>query len=224
MRKILVVFALLACFVTQADAQSRGHRWFIPYNDFNRVPGSDVMAAGSAITAEISTFGVSGIPMATADLAALTTMWPTEYHNNLYPVAVRIIWASDSAGDDGSIDFLFSIEEKSFGAQSALEAATVAMADDIAFAAETSNVQFGVQATAWDSLGVVAMSTYNGETLVQMMVELNDEGDTASDEVHLLGVEIFFVPPDFKGANFYVPGSTAQAATNGIALPRRAGF
>lgn len=224
MRKALFVFAALVCLVGQAFAQGVPHRWYIPYNDFNRVPGTDVMAAGTAITAEVSTFGVSGIPMATADLCALTTMWPTEYHNNLYPVAARIIWTSDSADDDGSIDWLLSIEEKAFGAETALEAATVAMADDIAFAAETTTIQFGVQATNWDTLGVTALSTYNGETLVQIMVELDDEGDTTSDEVHLLGVEFFFVPKDFKRANFFVPGSTSQSTDHGIALPKRAGF
>ena len=68
------------------------------------------------------------------------------------------------------------------------------------------------------------MATYNAETLVEIMVELNDEGDTTSDEVHLLGIEFFFVPRDFRGANFYVPGSTSQGVDHGIALPKRSGY
>ena len=224
MRKAFFILAAFVLLAGQSFAQGVAHRWYIPYTMLETVPATDVMLASTAITAEISSFGVGGIPMATADLAALTHMWPDEYHNKLYPVAARVIWTSDNAADDGSIDWLLSIEEKAFATEAPLEAATVALADDIAFAAETTTIQFGVQATNWDTLGVAAMATYNAETLVEIMVELNDEGDTTSDEVHLLGIEFFFVPRDFRGANFYVPGSTSQGVDHGIALPKRSGY
>jgi len=224
MRKLLFVLVAFVLLAGQSFAQGVAHRWYIPYTMLETVPATDVMLASTAITAEIGSLGIGGIPMATADLAAMTHMWPDEYHNKLYPIAARIIWTSSDAADDGSIDWLLSIEEKPFGAETALEVATVAMADDIAFAAETTTVQYGVQATNWDTLGVAAMSTYNAETLVEIMVELNDTGDASADEIYLIGIEFFFVPPDFRGANFYVPGSTSQSVDHGIALPKRSGF
>jgi hypothetical protein len=229
MKRIFTVLACVIGLMVSAHAQGVPHRMWIPTQDFHTIhaegtPNTGVSAAGTAITSEISSFGLIGVPMATADLIATMFPWPDEYHNKLYAVAYRIWWTSDNAADDGAIDWLLDVEEKAMGTEAALTAATVALADGIVFAAETTTIQYGVQATVWDTIGVEAHSTYNYDTMVELSVELNDAGETAADEVHFLGVEIYFIAKDFRGATGYVPGSTSQSTDHGIKLPKRAGY
>lgn len=232
MRKYVVAFCALILLSVSADAfgQAEGYRMFIHASEFNNLmiegtPNTHGTAAGTAVPTEISSLGITGYAMTAADLVAQYTMWPALYHNKLYPVAARIIWTSDSADDDAGVDWLLGIEEKPFRSETALEATVAAsLADKITFAADSTKVQYGVQCTAWDTLGVVAMSTYDGDCLVQISVELDDDGDQTGDEPHFLGVEFFFVPRDFRGANFYVPGITWHDTEHGIALPKRAGY
>ncbi len=227
------IFAVLACVIAftavQVEAQGTPSTMWIPAQDFHYVlaegtPNTVVGASGTAIQAEISSFGIVGVPMASGDALGTLFPWPGHLHNPLYPVAYRIWWTSDSADDDGSIDWLLDVEEKAMSAETALEAATVALADAIVYAADATTVQYGVQATVWDTVGVEAHQTYNSDDLVELAVELNDEGDTTADEVHFLGVQIYFVPKDFRGSNYHIPGSTSQSTNHGITVPKRAGY
>ena len=232
MRKFMLAFCALVLLGLSADVygQAEGFRMFIHASDFNNLliegtPNTHGTAAGTAVPTEISSFGITGYAMTAADLVSQYFMWPDLYHNKLYPVACRVVWTSDSADDDAGVDWLVGMEEKPFRSETALEASTAAgLADQITFAADSTKVQFGVQVTQWDTFGVVAMSTYDGDCLVQLGVELDDDGDQTGDEPHFLGLELFFVPPDFRGANFYVPGITWHDTEHGIALPKRGGY
>jgi hypothetical protein len=227
---MLFPFASFAPVDGQA-IQGNGNRQWIPAHDFHKIGA----ASGSAdlgsfhgtpsLFSEISTFGIAGWEMASGDAVSLYFPWPAHLHNVLYPVAARIWFTSDSGDDDGAIDWLLDIEEKRMGQEDAMEAATVALADGIAFAADSSKVAFGVNTTAWDTFTVTDMNTYNHDTLVLLGVELNDEGDTTADEIHFLGVEFLFVPKDYRQSNFHIYGSTtAGGDDHGLTLPRRAGY
>lgn len=228
-RFIVVLACVIGLSFAQADAQGVPYVKWIPIQDFHSIhaegtPNTAVSAAGTSVPTEISTFGLTGYAMASGDLVSTFFPWPAYHHNLLYAVAYRIWWTSDSADDDGDVDWLLDVEEKAMGTEAALETATVALADGIVFAADATTIQYGVQATSWDTIGVEAHSTYNYDTLVELSVELNDVGDTTADEVHFLGVEILFVPKDFRGGTYHVPGSTSQSTNHGIPLAKRAGY
>ena len=227
---VFTVLVLLAGVSTQAESGDRAYRRFFPASDFHNLliegtPNVLGTAAGTAEESEISSFGISGYAMTAADLVSTFFIWPDKYHNKLYAVACRVVWISDSADDDTGIDWKVGMEEKAFNQETALEAGTAAgLADKIAFTADNSNVQYGVQTTVWDTFSVGAMQTYDGACLVQLAVELDDDGDATGDEPHFLGVELYFIPPDFRGSTWNVPGVTMHSTEHGIAIDRRSGF
>lgn len=237
MKRYLLVLLALVLFAGQADAQSaiagNGNRIFIPATAFHHLGGGAATAVVSmhgtpAAMAEISTFGIGGWLMSTADAVSMYMVYPADKINNLYPLAVRIWWTATSAVDAGGIDWLFDMEEKSLGGEDALEAATVALADAIVFAADSTEVQFGVQTTDWDTISSAALNTYHQDCLIEIQVELNSTVsgvlNLGADEVSFLGVELLGVPKDYKQSNFNVQGSTQHGASTGIVLPKRFGY
>lgn len=231
MKHFIFAWLLAFVFVVPCDIEAQGspNTYWIPATDFHFVlaegtPNTVVAAAGTAIQAEISTFGIVGVPMTAADLVSTYFPWPNHWHNKLYPVAARVWWTSTSADDDGTIVWLLDTEEKTIGGEDALEAATVALADGIAFAADSTEVQYGIQATSWDTLGVVALQTYHNDSMIELSVELDDDGTATGDEIVFLGVELYFLPIDYRRPNYFIPGSTAHGTNHGITVPKRAGF
>jgi len=223
MRKFMVVAIAFLLLFGAWDTQAQiGNRIWIPYTDFHRVTNTGVSMASTADVGEISSFGIGGFPMDTADLVSMYLPFPADKINTRYPLGVRIWYASVSSGDDGGIDWLFDIEEKAITLiPTALETATTALADGIAFAADSSTIQYAVNITDCDTIGVAALSTYNSETLVELSIELNDRGDASADELHFLGVELIGVPLDFQQSNFYIPGATQHQSDKGLTIPRK---
>lgn len=232
MKRFIFVLACVIGLAATVHAQGVGHRHWIPATSFHAIhaegtPNTHVAAAGTAVPTEISTFGLVGYAMTAADLVSTMFPWPAEYHNPLYAVGYRIWWVSDSAGaTDGGVDWLLDVEEKALATEDPLETATVALADGIVFAADSSKVQYAISTTNWDTIGVEAHQTYHYDTMVEMSVELDDDGDLTGDEPHFLGVEIYFVPKDFRGDVYYIPASTvtSMGVDGGIKLTKRAGY
>ena len=235
MKRFLLTFVVLLFSAGLVYGQGTPKTIFIPATDFHsQIDSSAALDASDAnITTsmllgatfnEISTFGVAGWQMTALDGVATYTVWPGWDHNKNYPVAFRLWWTSSSADDDGTIVWKLSMEHKAMGGEAAIERADTTMASTISFAADSSEVQYGIQTTKWDTITVTTTTSFTYDTLVEFAVKLAEDGTASADEMHFLGMELFLVPKDFRGSTYNVPGSTAHGATHGIALPRRAGF
>lgn len=177
-------------------------------------------SSGTPAWKEVSTLNVHGWRMTTADEVAALTAIPWDF-DPAYNIAARVAWTSTSADNDGGIIFNVSWGEITQGAS--LATATVAgLADDIAASADSSNLPNTFKYTTWDTFTHAALSTYNGNKIVQMSVELDADGDAAADEVHMLFVQFAYVSK-FVAAqddSIPLPGPTILARDRGFWLKR----
>lgn len=234
---MLALVMLLAWSVAPAHAQEKYlGRKFYSVTDFLHAQTTTVSTAadaaynfqhlntGGSVLTEISTFGVAGYAMTAADvLGMLAPELPDA--DRTYTRAYRIAYTSSSTDSDGGINWLFSQEERS--PNSALEATTVGLADDIAFDSDSATVQYGTRWTTPDSQSSSTFSTYNTSTLRQLMVELDADGDASGDEIHFLGMEEIYVKANIfdlwresKRDSVWIPGPTIGGVAKGFMLRR----
>ena len=234
----MLMALLLLAGVAHAQAPGQnGNRIWIPATSFHfLVPSSGDLASAAGVFAmagtpsqfgEISTFEVGGWQMASGDNVGTYMPWPYDKVNPLYPLAVRVWYASDSGDDDGARVWLFGMEEKV--AHAAIEASTAAgLADQITFAAteagDSTVTQYGMMFTVWDSISSASLNTYTRDALVEIGVELDDAGQSTADETHLLGVELLGVPHGYSQSTFVISGSTLLGQNSGLTLVRRSGY
>lgn len=231
MRRVIYALMMVLLITSVVGAQAvnsrYGNRIWVSAESFHaKSAGAATGKVGLDGTApaftEISTFGVAGWAMTTADVISTYMPFPADRVNKKFPLAVRIWWVSESADDDGGIDWKFAMEEKNLADEDAMEAAAAAsLADKISFAADSTETQFGVNTTNWDTISVTALRDYSYDTMVEISVELDDVAQAlgaVADEIHFIGLEFCSPPMDYKATSFSVSGSTQHANAQGITL------
>jgi len=231
-RALLAVLLLAGIADAQAINSRGGNRIWIPAQSFHATSaGADAgkisLDATVPVFTEISSFGVAGWAMTTADVVSTYMVFPADLINKKFPLAVRLWWTSTSGTDDGGIDWQFGMEEKVLSAETAFEAAAAAsLADKITFDEDTVKVQYGINSTNWDTISKTALRPYHQDTMVEISVELGSltvatGTQSSADETIFMGIELCSPPADFKADSFYVSGSTAHVTTPGITLGQR---
>jgi hypothetical protein len=230
MRKTIVAIAALAllCGVANAqnfDAQSMrqpplSQMFLTPQN----MSGGPLSAAetglGAGQLAHYNSFGFATFTMADADY--ITHVMPVPYGiDRNYNIAFRVFFMSGSSGSDAPVWKVF-FEEK--GAGTALEVGS-GLADAHTQTGSTSPTIHATYHTAWDTLSTTALSTYNEQAMMQVTVELDDDGGGSADEYSFIGLQIVWLDRNwrFRGATYNLSGGTVESQDKGGQLKRKAG-
>ena len=180
---------------------------YIPAQSFDLCPGT-VGAAGTGTYAsygvggqitEISTFGLLGMQMSTADDVRTQLPFPDDVDKR-YPAAFRVRYTSSGGASDGAINWL--VHMAALGPTTALtDIANSGIRhhagwDTINYGAVDSvDVAYGMQYTRWDTMCVDSLqAAYDKQTTWLLAVEIESDGDASADELHFLGLEIAYVP------------------------------
>ena len=175
---------------------------------------------GAGQLAHYNSFGFATFTMADADY--ITHVMPVPYGiDRNYNIAFRVFFMSGSSGSDAPVWKVF-FEEK--GAGTALEVGS-GLADAHTQTGSTSPTIHATYHTKWDTLSTTALSTYNEQSMMQVTVELDDDGGGSADEYSFIGLQIVWLDRNwrFRGATYNLTGGTVESQDKGGQLKRKAG-
>jgi len=147
------------------------------------------LLTGGGVVAEISTFGLSGLPMDDADevgflIDVKSDLWDADLARDMQ---VELIFTTAKAGAHANIDF--KVFAKGFAAGDDLSSPLTSPDVSLTLPAQTVAGQYDV-ATVKYPLG--APDTFTDDEIIGLVVELDDKGDGAADNLILLGARLWY--------------------------------
>ena len=230
MRKVFFVVALLAFVLAPVSAQDfaaqsmrqppLSQMFLTPQN----MSGGPLSAAetglGGGQLAHYNSFGFSTYTMADADYITHVMPLPFGIDRN-YNIAFRVFFMSGDAASDAPVWKVF-FEEKPSG--TALEVGS-GLADAHTQTGATAPTLHATYHTAWDTLSTTALADYSEQDMIQVTVELDDDGGGAADEYSFIGLQIVWLDRNwrYRGAVYDLAGGTVESLAKGGQLKRKSG-
>ena len=230
MRKAFLVVALLAFGLAPASAQDFDalsvrrpplSQMFLTPQTMSGGPLSAAETGlGGGQLAEYNGFRFATFTMADADY--ITHVMPVPYGlDRNYNIGFRVFFMSGDAAEDAPVFKVF-FEEKGSGI--ALEIGS-GLADVHTQTGAEAATLHGTYHTAWDTISTTALADYDEQKMMQITVELDDDGGGAADQYSFIGLQLVWLDRNwrYRGATYNLTGGTVSDQDKGGQLKRKAG-